>query len=279
MNENGFTREFFLGKKYNTQNALSMALASELAYSGEDQIKQCAMAWGYQSCHFVEIQKGRRIDTQCLVLSDDNHVVVAFRGSDNIADWLANFSAVTDAGPLEGSKAHEGFQDALFPAVIKLTTILDRCESHSKRLWLTGHSLGGALASLYAGMLIENNYSIYGLYTFASPRPGDSRFAEQLNASVKGPHYRVVNSGDLVPHLPPEPFFSHSGKRIILRDHCRDSSSRSWFSQRVAALRVFVKAVGQTFDVADNHRLNADAESYIPRLRADHARELQKQLD
>lgn len=89
----------------------------------------------------------------------------------------------------------------------------------------------------------------------------------------------MVNSGDLLPQLPPEPFFSHSGKRIIVRDHCRDSSGRSWFSQRVAALRVFVKLVGQTLYIADNHRLNAGAESYIPRLRADHAREKDKKTD
>ena len=46
--------------------------------------------------------------------------------------------------------------------------------------------VGGTLTSLYAGVLIENNYSIYGLYTFASPSLGNSRFVEQLNASVKG---------------------------------------------------------------------------------------------
>lgn len=34
MNESGFTREFYLGKKYNTQNAPSMALACEVAHGG-----------------------------------------------------------------------------------------------------------------------------------------------------------------------------------------------------------------------------------------------------
>lgn len=91
-----------------------MALASELGYGGEDQINCYVMAWGYQNGYFVEIQKGSRIVAQCLVLSDENNVVVAFRGSDDIADWLANFSALTDAGPLEFSKAHDGFQDVCF---------------------------------------------------------------------------------------------------------------------------------------------------------------------
>lgn len=164
----------------------------------------------------------------------------------------------------------------MFSALIKLTGILDRCECHTKRVWITGHSLGGALTLLYAGMFIENNYPIYGLYTFASPRRGDSRFAEQLNLSIKGRHYRVVNSGDLAPYLLVEPFFSHPGKRIILCDHRRDTSSRSWFSQGIAALKIFIKTVDQSLDVADNHRLNEDAERYISRLKADHVRKVQK---
>ena len=61
-------------------------------------------------------------------------------------------------------------------------------------------------------MLIENDYAVYGVYTFAAPRAGDGHFAEQLDANVQGPHYRVVNKGDIVPHVPPEPFFSHAGK-------------------------------------------------------------------
>ncbi|MBL4679813.1 MAG: lipase family protein [Pseudomonadales bacterium] len=205
-------------------------------------------------------------------MSDKKNIIVVFRGSDDLKDWFANFQAVKDPGPLKDTKAHEGFQDALYPAVIKLTEIIDRFGANSKKIWVTGHSLGGALCSLYAGMLIENSYSIYGVYTFASPRPGDESFATALNTRVSGPHYRVVNTGDIVPHVPPEPFFSHAGKRIILKNNKKETSKKSWFSQRIMALKIFVKNTGNLFDAADNHRLSADAESYIPRLIKDVAR-------
>jgi triacylglycerol lipase len=115
-------------------------------------------------------------------------------------------------------------------------------------------------------MLFENDLDVYGIYTFASPRPGSPAFERQLNKLVQGPHYRVVNNGDIVPHLPPEPFFSHPGKRIILKTRTKERTKGSWLKQRIEALKEFIKLTGETFDIADNHRLSADNKSYIPRL-------------
>ena len=199
-------------------------------------------------------------------MSNDDNIVAVFRGSDDLKDWFSNFQAVYDPGPLKDTKAHEGFQDALFPSVISLTNLIDSAGFDNKRIWVTGHSLGGALCSLYAGMLIENGYEVYGIYTYASPRPGNGAFEDILNRRIIGPHYRVVNSGDIVPHVPPEPFFSHPGKRVILKEESKVDSDDSWFAQRVEALKVFIASTANFLDVGDNHRLSADEESYIPRL-------------
>ncbi len=83
---------------------------------------------------------------------------------------------------------------------------------------------------------------------------------------MAGPHFRVVNSGDIVPHVPPEPFYSHPGKRIILKEEARINTKASWFEQRVGALKIFIANTANLLDVGDNHRLSADDESYIPRL-------------
>jgi len=252
--------------KYSEDNALSLAIACDLAYKKRNLISTTVQGWGYSLVEFLEVKKGADIDTQVFIMSDEKNIVIAFRGSDALKDWFANFQAVRDPGPMKDTKAHEGFQDALYPAVIKLTEIIDRFGANVKKIWLTGHSLGGALCSLYAGMLIENGYKIYGIYTFASPRPGDESFAAALNKGIQGPHYRIVNTGDIVPHVPPEPFFSHPGKRIILKTNKKETSKKSWFSHRVLVLKIFVKNTGNLFDVADNHRLSAGSESYIPRL-------------
>lgn len=253
--------------EYDAKTSLSLAIACDLAYEEDiDLISSTVKSWSFDFINFKSVVKQPDIDTQYYIMSKGDDVVVVFRGSESLKDWFANFQAVYDPGPLANTKAHEGFQDALFPAVINLTKVLDLVIDENTKIWLTGHSLGGALCSLFAGMLIENEYNVYGIYTYASPRPGNGDFEQELNKKVFGPHYRVVNSGDIVPHLPPEPFYSHPGKRIILKDEIIENTSDSWFSQRIDALKFFIENTANKFDVADNHRLSADNESYIPRL-------------
>lgn len=253
-------------ESYDEKNSLSLAVACSLAYEEKDLISSVVKDWGYKFAGFKSVIKKPDIDTQCYVMFNDENIVVVFRGSDNLKDWLANFQTVYDPGPFKNTKVHEGFQDALFPSVISLTNLIDSAGVNNKKIWVTGHSLGGALCSLYAGMLIEHGYEIYGIYTFASPRPGNGAFGSKLNSRVIGPHYRVVNTGDIVPHVPPEPFYSHPGKRIILKEERRQDSHDSWFEQRIEALKKFVESTANLFDVADNHTLCGDDESYIPRL-------------
>ncbi|RCN30532.1 triacylglycerol lipase [Ancylostoma caninum] len=69
----------------------------------------------------------------------------------------------------------------------------------------TGHSLGGALATLAAaraarqGLRPGNKILVY---TFGAPRVGDSTFAANFNRIIPN-CYRVVFRHDIVPHLPP----------------------------------------------------------------------------
>ena len=263
--------EYFTGvkpkKSYDPEVALSLAVACDLAYKDKDSIPAIATAWGYEDLTYVDVKKGRDIDTQGFVMGNDTDIVCVFRGSDKIEDWFANFQAVRDPGPLNGTLAHEGFQDALFPAVIALTNAIDAIGVNGRRIWITGHSLGGALCSLYAGMMFENGYPVYGIYTFASPRPGDDIYATSLNTFMaSGPHYRVVNDGDIVPHVPPEPFFSHPGRRILLEYSKREPSKSAWIAMREKMFKVLMSMTGKPWDIADNHRLHSDKVGYIARL-------------
>lgn len=254
---------------YDPQTSLSLAVACDLAYQSKAKIQRTVEEWGYTFNGCINVVKVPDIDTQCFIMSKEDNIFIVFRGSESLKDWFANFQTVYDPGPFSNTKAHEGFQDALFPAVISIIKVVDELYSADKKIWVTGHSLGGALCSLFAGMLIENQYEVYGIYTFASPRPANGKFEKKLNKEVLGPHYRVVNAGDIVPHVPPEPFYSHPGKRIILKDTKTEDTSASWWEERIEALKFFVKKTSNLFDVGDNHRLSADGESYIPRLIAD----------
>lgn len=77
------------------------------------------------------------------------------------------------------------------------------------RLFFTGHSMGAALSSL-AVPDVANNSGIppgssrtFVHYNFASPRVGDPGFASGMNFSAQTPTFRVVNTEDIVPDVPP----------------------------------------------------------------------------
>jgi pimeloyl-ACP methyl ester carboxylesterase len=80
--------------------------------------------------------------------------------------------------------------------------------AHAVRPWFTGHSLGGALATLAA----DRHGDSAAVYTFGSPLVGDDAFAAGFNNRHEGRSFRYVNGDDLVTRVPP--FFTH-----INREH------------------------------------------------------------
>jgi len=69
-------------------------------------------------------------------------------------------------------------------------------------LWITGHSLGGALAVLAAENLSAQGVEIQGVYTYGQPRVGDSKFAKNFDLRMKNKTYRFVYDEDVVPRVP-----------------------------------------------------------------------------
>jgi len=89
------------------------------------------------------------------------------------------------------------------------------------RFFVTGHSLGGAIAQLcglYLHVLFGHRSSVY-IYVYGVPRVGDTQFAEFLNKRV--PHtYRLVYRGDVMTTLPRGlGYYKHSGWEVIVDKH------------------------------------------------------------
>ncbi|MGH7128824.1 MAG: alpha/beta fold hydrolase, partial [Planctomycetaceae bacterium] len=72
-----------------------------------------------------------------------------------------------------------------------------------RRLFLTGHSMGGALATLAAARLDSIGAHISGVYTFGSPRVGDRAFAQAYHKRLGHVTYRYRNNNDVFTLLPP----------------------------------------------------------------------------
>lgn len=159
---------------------------------------------------WVPIRKGQ---ISALVVANEEHVVLTFRGRDEESEW---FNALTHGQvETEVGGVHGGMLEELEGAWDEVLAALYDADAHSKTFWQTGHSLGGALGLLAALELAELGYSPHTTVTFGSPPVLDSRAAK----AVTWPVYRVVNNEDGVPDFHwPSLFDSyvHAGERVFL---------------------------------------------------------------
>ena len=140
-----------------------------------------------------------RGSTQAALVVGNDAAFLVFRGTSDLLDWLTNLRVAPTAWP-EGGRVHEGFARALQKVVDEVDSELQRL---SLPTFVTGHSLGGALATL-----ASSRHPFVAAYTFGAPRVGDAEFWTTLRC----PLHRVVNGRDLVPRLPPRRLgYVHAG--------------------------------------------------------------------
>jgi hypothetical protein len=133
---------------------------------------------------------------------------------------------------------------------------IDRAVPATLGLYITGHSLGGALAQIASAVLERDNLA--ACYTFGSPRVGTERFDRE----VKCPHYRLVNDWDIVPGVPPPWLwgYHHTGDPRLLQPSKKaeealrhDRGPLSRFLVDVVAIAI--GAVSRKFLVIDDHMI------------------------
>jgi len=101
-----------------------------------------------------------------------------------------------------GKKIHRGFYTALLSVWEKLNQALKELQPNTLfPLWITGHSLGGALAVLATVQFIAEKRRVSGLMTFGQPRVGDKDFTDEFNLHMINA-VRFVNNEDIVARIP-----------------------------------------------------------------------------
>lgn len=143
-------------------------------------------------------------------------VELAFRGSANMENWLTNCTAGltgTQVGGLrECGKVHSGWQDAYLSLREEMLATMDASLAslgveplgQTILAWVTGHSLGGALATLAAYDLASSRGYNVRCVLWASPRIGDAEFVTAYQSAVPRTA-RFVNKFDFVSRLPISP--------------------------------------------------------------------------
>lgn len=194
------------------ERALLLAELSMTAYLVPDQTKKAAKRLGFTKTVFYEND-----GSQAYAFYNDSDIVIAFRGTEpnEWNDVKADLDATKALAETVG-RVHRGFKkevDDLWPQLEKM--FLSNKQNLARNLWFTGHSLGGAMASICAGRCLLSNIDTVPeqVHTFGSPRVGTKRYINY----AKVDYYRWVNNNDIVTHTPPAWLgYRHSGKEMYL---------------------------------------------------------------
>ena len=170
--------------------------------------------------HFKYIEN-KKTDTQSFLFRKNNLIILVFRGSQQLKDWQTNFSLQLKPFNLQASKSaaapsgkvHRGFHDAWASVELDVVEQIKQWQTPKTQLFVTGHSLGGALAALSAVSLESQGFHVNGLYTFGQPRVGDWEFVDKLKSDFRQRSFRFVNNNDVVPLIPP-PFTPRNPTRL-----------------------------------------------------------------
>lgn len=179
-------------------NALSLAEASALAYKGEREIKNKTREWGFNATEYFE-----KNETQAFVASNDNMILLAFRGTEmnKLKDILTDLDARMTKFLF--GKVHLGFNRAVNEVWEDLRKYLKVVRNKTQPLYVTGHSLGGALANLAVAKIIDEGLiRTNAIYTYGQPRVGDKAFVEKFNRVFKPRTFRFQNNEDAVTLVP-----------------------------------------------------------------------------
>lgn len=192
------------------RRSLLFAELSLISYLPESEAARAAHRLGFDECMFFD-----RDGAQAFWLASEHDSVIACRGTEahEWNDIKADADAVTAVAETVG-RVHRGFKtevDDLWPR------LEEALKKNRKPLWFTGHSLGGAMATICAGRckrsFIKSNPE--ELYTYGSPRVGNSRYVNYTKIS----YYRWVNNNDIVPTVPPSWLgYRHTGKEMYLNN-------------------------------------------------------------
>jgi len=167
------------------------------------------------------------------VAAQKNVAIIAFRGTVSIGNALTDVKAALIRQTIFPGLVHLGFAHAaetVYPTVRVLLTALGR----ELPILVTGHSLGGAMATLVAHRLLTDGFPVRAVYSYGSPRPGDRNFRD----AYRLPNYRFVNDNDLVPHLPMKWCYHHVGQlKLLSPDGTLLEEERHWKNKKRALVK------------------------------------------
>ena len=233
-----------------TQLLLEFANIAQTTYDNPKTSKAKFKALGYTIVQFFDID-----GAQAYLLTNGTITVLSFRGTEvtEKSDVLADLKAGKNIEAC-GGKVHVGFKgeiNKLWPTISKALA------DNPGNVYVTGHSLGAAMATIAASRMQDR---VTALVTFGSPRVGNQEFVKSLTVD----HYRVQNNCDDVTKVPFKLMgFDHHGTHKYMNFHGEFRDLTPWQQIKdMARSRLKARAKGQKYIGVFDHMMA----NYIKKL-------------
>ena len=195
------------------RKAAILGLLSKTAYEDDIELMSfLATGMGFEECRSFQAN-----NSAAHALISEKVIVVAFRGTEftSLSDWKTDaytkFLGVRGVG-----RMHTGFHAAYEDVRKDVEKVIN--ENKGKKIWLTGHSLGGAMA-VVCGVQLQNSKMVDPqIITYGHPRIGDNQTARWIDRNLSKSYQRIVNDNDVVPTLPPTWYFQYAdaGRYVLI---------------------------------------------------------------
>lgn len=162
----------------------------------------------------------KKTDLQVGIYLTDR-ICIAFRGTESIKDDMYDLNITKRRISINNIRVHGGFYNQLIGSEIYddfRSKVLSLISEHpTYEIFITGHSLGGALATLFGYILSDIIKSNINVISFASPKIGNKQWKLAFNNKINLKHTRIVISSDLIPCFPLINYY-HCGNLVKLNN-------------------------------------------------------------
>lgn len=231
-------------------------LFAEISMVSYMRMKECAAVarrFGFTAGKFVNSD-----GAQAYIFSNQCDCVVVCRGTEpnEWNDIKADLYAVMALAETVG-RVHRGFKKEVDDLWHHLEEVL---KQNTLPLWFTGHSLGGAMATICGGRCFLSHIPSEpaGIFTYGSPRIGNKRYVNHVGV----PLFRWVNNNDIVTRVPPAWVgYRHAGREFYINRDGVISEISGWrrFADR---LKGFVYGLGRwRIDLFSDHLMGGYIDS------------------